>query len=893
MVPPPIQHHIVNICSLLFVFSSLAFSQSQRRTLSAVRSTESISIDGKLTETLWQRAGTRGLIQRQPNEGAAASEETEIWVAYDDHALYIAARMYDSSPDSIVGRLARRDDDSESDNLSIGLDPALDRRTGYYFSVNPAGAILDGTFFNDTGNNGSWDGVWEAASAIDNQGWTAEFRIPFSQLRFPRKDRYVWGIEVARQIQRRKEESYLVLHARTDQVRVSRFSDLIGIEGIEPPERIEVLPYAAGTGKFVEQPPVDAFNNGRTDPFVWGRDYKANIGADAKIGLAGDVTLDLSLNPDFAQVEVDPAVVNLTAYETRYDEKRPFFIEGSHILNFGRGGAPSLNDFNWRDPNFFYSRRIGRAPQGDVTHSGFMNIPDRTTILGAAKVSGKIDNTWSIVALSAVTAREYGDVDSAGKRFSDEVEPLTFYGVIRTQKEFNQARQALGMVGTFAGRNLRGGRLQGLLNERAFSGAVDGWSFLDENKDWVVTGYAGGSYVEGSVARMLALQQSSQHYFQRPDAGHVHLDLNATSLRGYMTRVWIDKVRGNWIFDAAFGAISPGFETNDAGFLNFADYINTHLYIGYQWFDPDAVFRYKILTATALREYDFGGNRTGETYIASTELQFLNYWGGSLSLGYNAESFDNQRTRGGPLMKALSSQFLVASAYTDARGRMSGSLSFTGATGASGGWQTATTLSLSWKPSKTVGMSLSPSLVRVFQKAQYVTTQTDPLATETFGRRYIFGLLDQTQVSASLRMNWTFTPKLSLQLYAQPLLSTGSYNELKELAKPSTYSFNKYGEGTSSISFANDLYTVDPDGTLGPAQPFTFANPNFNYKSLRVNAVLRWEYSPGSTFYLVWTNEKLDYEVNGDFQLGRDFSTLLRDRPDNVVAVKMTYWWGR
>ncbi len=609
------------------------------------------------------------------------------------------------------------------------------------------------------------------------------------------------------------------------------------------------------------------------------------------------MTLDLSLNPDFAQVEVDPAVVNLTAYETRYDEKRPFFIEGSHILNFGRGGATSLNDFNWRDPNFFYSRRIGRAPQGDVTHSGFMNIPDRTTILGAAKVSGKIDNTWSLAALSAVTAREYGDVDSAGKRFSDEVEPLTFYGVVRTQKEFNQARQAIGMIGTFAGRNLRDTRMQGLLNERAFSGAIDGWSFLDEDKDWVVTGYAGGSYVEGSAVRMLALQQSPQHYFQRPDITHVSLDPNATSLAGWMGRVWVDKVRGNWIFDAAFGAISPGFETNDAGFLNFADYINTHLYVGYQWFDPDPVFRYKIVTGAALREYDFGGNKTGETYIASTELQFLNYWGGSLSLGYNAESFDNQRTRGGPLMKALSSQFLVASAYSDSRERMSGSLSFTGATGTSGGWQTATTLSLSWKPSMTVSMSLSPSLIRVRQMAQYITTRTDlvamPQTLQTFGKRYIFGVLDQTQVSASFRCNWTFTPKLTLQLYLQPLLSTGSYGEIKELAKPSTYSFNKYGEGASTISFANDLYTIDPDGPAGQVPSFQVFNPNFNYKSLRVNAVLRWEYSAGSTFYLVWTNEKVDYENNGDFQLGRDLSTLLRDRPDNVVSLKMTYWWGR
>ncbi|MGH2567950.1 MAG: DUF5916 domain-containing protein, partial [Bacteroidota bacterium] len=307
--------------------------------LTAIRVSERVVIDGLLSETIWQRPGTKGFIQREPDEGSPASEQTEVWVAYDNAALYVAARMYDSRPDSIIGRLARRDEDSESDRISIGIDAAFDKRTGYYFSVNPAGAILDGTFFNDSQNDDGWDGVWDVAARIDERGWTAEFRIPYSQLRFSKKDRYVWGIEVARRLQRKNEESYLVLHPRNDQVRVSRFPELHGIEGIEPPARVEVLPYVAGTSKFLEKPPVHAFNTGRKDPFVLGRDYTASVGGDAKIGLSGDVTLDVSLNPDFAQVEVDPAVVNLTAYEVRFDEKRPFFIEGSNIMSFGRGGA--------------------------------------------------------------------------------------------------------------------------------------------------------------------------------------------------------------------------------------------------------------------------------------------------------------------------------------------------------------------------------------------------------------------------------------------------------------------------------------------------------------------------------------------------------------------------
>ncbi|HEY5615929.1 MAG TPA: DUF5916 domain-containing protein [Bacteroidota bacterium] len=868
-----------------------ASSPSDQRALIAVRRGENISIDGLLTESVWQRQGTRGFIQREPEEGVSATEDTEVWIAFDDYALYVAARMYDSQPDSIVGRLARRDENPGADHIGIFLDAAHDNRTGYYFIVNPVGAIRDGTFSNDTFLDRNWDGVWDVAVNTDEQGWTAEFRIPYSQLRFHKQDRYVWAIDFYRRVQRKNEESFLVLHPRSDQLRVSRWLELHGIEGIEPPARIEVLPYIAGTGKFLERSTY-MFNEGRDDPFVFGRDYQANIGADVKIGLSGNMTLDVTLNPDFAQVEVDPAVVNLTAYEARFDEKRPFFLEGSDILRFGRGGATFLNDFDWTDPNFFYSRRIGRAPQGSVTHEGFEDIPDRTTILGAAKVSGKIDNTWSIAALSAVTEREYGEVDSLGARFSDEVEPLTFYSIVRTRKEFNDARQAVGFIGTFVGRDIGSGRLNTVMNERAFSGGVDGWVFLDEEKDWVVTGWAGGSYIEGSKARLFSLQRSAQHFFQRPDADHVEVDTSATSMAGWASRVWVDKVKGNFIFNAALGMIHPKFETNDAGFLNFADFINTHLYIGYQWYDVGDVFRYKSVAGTILRTYNFGGILTRETYSVYLRGRLLSYWEALFSLDYNALTMDDSKTRGGPLMESQESKALFAALYSDSREKFSGSAYFSGASATTGSWLYNTGFSIEWKASATVNVTVSPALYRTHQLAQYVSAKVDPFAVETFGTRYLFATLNQTQISASVRMNWTFTPKLSLQVFMQPLLSTGDYVGIKEFARPRTFSFNEYGEGASTISFNNNVYTIDPDGG-GPAPSFAQFNPNFNYKSLRLNAVLRWEFQPGSTLYVVWTNEKLHDEPNGEFSFGRDFRTLLRDRPDNVIALKLTYWWSR
>ncbi|MFH0989147.1 MAG: DUF5916 domain-containing protein [bacterium] len=845
------------------------FSQSiTPNTLQARRTGEPIKIDGKLTEALWQVSGERHLIQREPLEGLPASERTDVWIAYDDRALYIATRLFDSHPDSIVGRLARRDEDSESDQFGIGIDAASDKRTAKYFIVNPVGSIRDGSISNDTETDDSWDGIWEVAVQSDEHGWTVEFCIPFSQLRFPPRSEYRWGIELFRRIQRKNEESYLVLHPRNDAMRVSRWFELTGIAGITPPSRIEVLPYATVSGRYIEQPAVDKFNAGRKDPYEMGRIYPVNIGVDGKMGLSGDVTLDLSINPDFAQVEVDPAVVNLTAYEFQYQEKRPFFIEGSGILRFGRGGAVSLQDFNWSDPNFFYSRRIGRAPQGTITHGGFVDVPDRTTILGAGKVSGKITDSWSFAALSAVTDREYGRIDSAGVEFNEEIEPKALYGVVRTLREFNGARQALGFLGTFIERDLQTSSLEKILNDGAVSLGIDGWSFLDEANDWVFTGWAGVSSVSGSKERMLLLQQSPQHYFQRPDANYVEVDSSSTSLQGWSGRVWLDKVRGNWLFNAAIGAISPAFETNDVGFMKNADYINGHLFVGYQWFDVDRVFRYKAITAAAIQEYNFGGENIGRSFRLNFNTQFSNFWRAYCMAAYNVESVDDKRTRGGPLVKSLNSRYGFLTVMSDSRQSLYGSFTLQGTRGESGGWYHLMNLSLYWKPLKTVVLSGGLEFMRNFNVAQYLFAYNDPGAAATYGKRYIFGVLDQKQISSTIRVNCTFTPTLSLQVYLQPLISVGAYQSLRELGQPRTFLFTPY--------------------TLYPPDQF-----NFNYKSLRTNVVLRWEYVPGSTFYVVWTHSKLDYEKSGVFDPVHDVTTLFRDRPDNVIALKLTYWLGQ
>jgi len=874
----------------LTVLTGFVSSLLAQRVMPAQPRVAAIVIDGVLSEPDWQRPPIGGFIQREPDEGMPSKEDSFVWISYDAEALYVAAKLCDRSPDSIVARLVRRDEGFDSDWFRVLLDANYDRLTGYMFGTNPTGSIADGLYYDDNKIDLSWDGVWSVGVKRDSVGWSVEFRIPFSQLRFERRDPFLMGIEFERRIYRRNEYSYLSLHPLNDQVRVSRWSQLVGIEGITPPKRIEFVPYVAATAKLVEHPPVHSFNKGRDDPYVLGRDYFAHIGADLKVGLTGDLTMDVALNPDFAQVEVDPAVVNLTAYETFFEEKRPFFLEGATILRFGRGGATSLMNFNWSDPIFFYSRRIGRAPQGKVSHVGFTNIPDRTTILGAAKVSGKTEGGWSLAALSAVTQREHGSVDSAGFRYEDEIEPLSVYTVIRAKREFNNSRHSIGLLGTYVERDTRTDGLAALLNRRAMTLGVDGWYSFDEQKEWILTGWSGISRVEGRADRIYALQHSSQHYFQRPDATHVSADSSAMSLSGWATRLWLSKDRGNLRINGALGIVHPSFELNDIGYHSKSDIINSHLYVAYSWFEPDRVFRYKSIGAAVLQEFNFGGLRTAHTYVALSNLMLLSYWGGYIFLGYDGESYDDRLTRGGPLSRLLSSVYTSMYFYSDSRKNVSGNLSLFASKNESGAWNVTSGLNLNLKPSKAVLVSVGPYLSRQLNMAQYVATINDPTAQHTYGNRYVFATLSQTTLAATVRLNVTFTPGLSLQLYAQPFIAVGDYDNLKELSQPGTYRFLTYGEGGSRIVRSGDLYEIDPDGPTGRAAPFLVTDRSFNIGSLKANVVLRWEFLPGSTLYGVWTNQKSFADTRGKVQIEDDLSTLLRDRPDNVFSIKLSYW---
>lgn len=548
-------------------------------------------------------------------------------------------------------------------------------------------------------------------------------------------------------------------------------------------------------------------------------------------------------------------------------------------------------NINFASPSFFYSRRIGRPPQGYVSRSGFVNFPDRTTILGAFKLTGKI-NGWNLGLINALTTLEYAEIDSEGERFKEEVEPFSYYGVLRLQKEFNEGRQGLGFIATSVMRDLRNESLKDILNKRAFSLAIDGWTFLDKNKVWVLTGWLGGTLVEGSKTAILNLQKSSLHYFQRPDATHVEINEDATSLKGWSGRFTLNKQKGNFIFNVAVGAISPSFDCDDIGFQfgNF-DVINWHLISGYAWLHPGKIFRQFWIGGGTFRNYDFGGNKTWEGYLVGVNGQFLNYWGFDFMVVYNPDALSNVLTRGGPLAVIPYGYQINLGISSDTRKPIVLNAFVNFYNRPLEGYRWNASLSLRWKPRSNISISFRPGFYLRCSDIQWVTKVDDPFMTDTYGTRYIFAEIKQETLFSEIRINWTFTPKLSLQLYLQPFIAVGKYDEFKELAKPKSFDYNIFGEGLSTITYSDGEYTVDPDG-LGPASAFSFWNPDFNLKSLRGTMVLRWEYLPGSTLYLVWTQNRADYSHPGDLNFMRDLESLFTAQGDNIFLIKISYRWN-
>jgi hypothetical protein len=721
-------------------------------------------------------------------------------------------------------------------------------------------------------------------------------RIPFSQLRFSPAEEQVWGIEITRNIHRNQERVAYPFTPTLERGGASRFAHLDGIEGIEPGQRLELLPYVAGRGEYLqlEAPAGIGFSN----PYRSGSDYFGQVGLDLKYRLASNVTLDATVNPDFGQVEVDPSVINLTAFETRFQERRPFFVEGGDIFRVGEGGPGGSTG---RPPQVFYSRRIGRSPSGSApSEAVFTDVASSTTILGAAKVTGRVGDGWSLGLLEAVTGQEVSTSMEADQTVNEAVvEPATNYLVGRVRRQIRGGETRFGLFGTAANRRLGGTGMDGRLHSAAYSGGTDfahEWS----NREYRISAMFSGSYVQGDPAAITRTQQSSTRYYQRPDASHLDVDPSATSMAGYYAMVDAVKQAGAFAAKVAVAAASPGYEVNDLGFQSASDRIILDTNFQYNQPDPGRILRQWNVRGSPDAVWNFAGDRVWTEVNTSFTMQFLNYWSLGGRIAYNPRHDDDRLTRGGPLASTPRRLSGDGNIRSDTRRAVVGRIQYQWGTEERGAWDRRFSFDLTANPSERLTIQFGPALSQSRESAQYVASVDDPLATQTYGRRYIFGGLSQTTLSLDTRVNVTFTPTLSLQLYVEPFISTGNYRELKEFERPGTFDFLEYGKDVGTISQEPDgSYTIDPDGN-GAAAAFGVSDRDFSYRSLIGNAVLRWEWRPGSTLFLVWQQSRISSLSGngmsgtdpwiGGFGLGRDMGDMFSTPADNIFVIKVNYW---
>ncbi|HSP16622.1 MAG TPA: DUF5916 domain-containing protein [Thermoanaerobaculia bacterium] len=782
--------------------------------LHAVRVTTPPVIDGSLDDPAWQNAPEfTDFTQHDPDDMRPPTMRTSFRIVYDDSAIYFGAKMFDPGRPAV--RLARRDTFGNSDFLSINLDPQLDRLSGNAFTISPANVQVDSVLYNDIGEDGSWDGVWESATKVVPDGWIAELRVPFSQLRFPDKPVQVWGINVTRRTLRNNELVRIVNTPKGQNGFVSHFADIVGIEGIRRGRPVELVPYTMGRSDIQTRV---------TDPLVDRRSSRADGGLDVKYGLNSSLTLTGTINPDFGQVEVDPAVVNLSQFETFYPEKRPFFTEGLNIFQFGDTPAPSHFNFIF-PPSLFYTRRIGRDVDGTDAR-----------ILAAAKVTGKAASGWNIGVLEALT--------DASKK--------TNYFVGRSTKEIGDGSRVGFMVTS----------VQRRLGVNAETAGVDGYtSFL--GKSWILEGAAVGSRVSGTAEEITATQLSPAHYYQRPDADHFRFDPTRTSLSGWAGRAMLSRADGFWrpIFEVQ--AYSPGFETNDIGFMQRTDIISAHAVMQYVNQNPTKRLRERNVWLGVWTNRNFDGDTIERGLFSEWFVTTQGYIKPSVTLILVPGAFSDQLTRGGPVVRTPFSWSSDLSIESDDRKRFFAQLNGHLEGDDDGSYVRSIGVQLNARPSSSLVLQVEPAFTRSHDSKQYVGTFDDTSATATYGRRYEFAHLEQHSIEIATRADWTLTPQLSFQLYLQPFIAAGDYHDYRALAAARTRDYVPVAQSSS---------------------------PDFNLRSVRGSAVVRWEFRPGSALFVAWNENRAGVVPIGNFRLGRDLRAIPGAPSHDVFMVKISYW---
>lgn len=830
-----------------------------------------LQIDGQIEEQAWAEVPwSSDYTELTPDQNSAPTEQTRFKILYDHKNMYIAVRCFDSEPDKIVKRLSRRDG-FEGDWVEFNIDSYHDKRTAFSFTVSAAGVKGDEFISNNNNFDRSWNPIWYVKTNIDDEGWTAEIRIPLSQLRFSNDPDQVWGIQSTRRFFRNAERSTWQRVPQNAPGWVSEFGELRGLKDLEPQKQLELQPYTVS--KFETYEAVDG------NPFRTGRDGGVTGGLDAKIGVTNDLTLDLTVNPDFGQVEADPAAIALDGFQIFFQEQRPFFVENKNIFDYQLGN---------NQDNLFYSRRIGRSPQGSVQDGNvaYSDSPENTTILGAAKFSGKTKSGWSLGILESLTAREFATtINAEGEEGEVQIEPLTNYLVTRAQKDFNENNSFVGVI--FTATNRESEPNLNFLHRAAFSSGID---FRHNWKDrkYFVKGNLIMSNIQGSEEAILQTQQSIVHLFNRVDASHVEVDPTRTSLTGTGGSLELGKAGGGrWRYNGGVEWRSPELDLNDIGFLRQADEIRQYAGVRYRTLQPFGKFRRLSVGANQYSNFDFEGNFNGLGVDLNTNMQFESNWWIESGTGYQPANYANAFLRGGPRWRFSDEHYEYFFFGSDRRKKMSFNL------GQVYGWSGQNNsnfqryvLRLRYQPFDALSLSMETEYQRRPNKTQYVSASDYGTV-----RRYILGNIDQKTLFTSFRMNYNINPNLSVQYYGQPYISRGEYsgfNYVNDATAGDLYKrINLYNDDQVSLDETRGQYLID-ENTDGTAD-YSFAKPDFNFVQFRSNLVLRWEYIPGSEVFLVWSQGVTEFGDPGEPLFQALDTNLVQNQPDNIFLLKATY----
>jgi len=861
-------YNVYSLCYFGNPDSVNASSKKSIRVYNTIRlTTEKPTIDGNLNDECWKTGEwASDFTQWVPKEGAKPSQKTEVKILYDDQNIYVAIRAFDNEPDKMIRKAGKRDEFA-GDQTGITFDSYHDHRTGFEFDLTSAGQKIDLVLTNPSNADFNWNAVWYGKTGIEDSAWTAEFEIPLSQLRYSSDQEQVWGMHCWRWIDRLQEESDWEVQSSTSPGILYQFGELRGINNLPQSSRIEIMPYTLGK--------LNTFKSDPNNPYAdKGRTYFGNLGLDAKIGISSNFTADITVNPDFGQVESDPSVMNLSAFETFYEERRPFFLEGRNIFSY---------DFD--NCSVFYSRRIGHTPSftPSLSDNEYMDFPDNTTILSAVKLSGKTANGLSIGILESLTANENAKIDSAGIVKNTKVEPLTNYFLARVQQDYDNGNTILGGIVTSTNRIFNEPYLE-FLNRNAFTGGID-LLYQWKDKEYFLDAKILGSTINGSPEAIKILQTSSARYYQRPDANYLHFDTTLTQLSGYGGRIRIGKgSKGNWRYSTGFHWRSPGLDLNDMGYMQTADDIEQENALYYFIFQPESIFRTYSIGLTQFNDWNFGMEHLYSGASLNIYLEFLNKWAFSTTFSYQSQTLDTRILRGGNAMLVPSSWTSSIFIRTDPSEKMYFDLNTTFSVSADQSIQYYYCQpEFSIFPVNTLKLSVSVNYSNNLNNLQYIDTKAVDGSD-----RYILGKIKQQTLGLTFRIDYNITPELSIQYYGSPFASVGKYSEFKSITNPRA---EEYGDRFTKLNplLVNNNYEVTENNNSH--YNYEFGNPDFNFSQFRSNLVLRWEYRPGSQLYFVWSQNRTNNIMPDDNSVYNAMRSILNVYPNNIFLIKFNYWF--